>query len=502
MYFNNKSRGDKSINNSIKYIDYLHYVAISILAITAIFLVYKSWNWSYILDVPPIRYVARRILAGELPYRDVIEFNMPFTYLVHVIILLFSESDLALRIADLVFQLIGMIGIFILLKPINLKAAIVAPLLFMCLNIMQGEIHMLQRDVMITCLMPYIAYPFFHLDKVKSYHFILASVVCFCCVLIKPFVLLLLVLLVFVMLFDKRINLSTKKRYVVTIFISIFSAFLTVFIIFAYLGIINDFMEILKILNTFSTGQKNGFWNLKRLIQAMVGLTRGGLILLFIALPICYFLIDRKLSFYVLAYVAYALFHFFIQNKGFSYHLVPLGLVINCLFAYVIFSRKKNELLQLSFGFYFFIFSALILKAAYATTVDFKDYSSKLVTPINTLKQYKFGSVQVLDGCNSGIEIIERLNLKNTYPIYYDFILNYDNHYLINQYRTKIIQGIENADIDMLLFSTETRIMYPDSLVYMKVLAKKNYDSITEVEGYLPTKVLIYKSKKLQKIQQ
>jgi hypothetical protein len=485
--------------NTNKYFEYLQYLSIGILGMTAIYLVYSSWDWAYTLDVSPIRYVARRILAGELPYKDVIEFNMPFTYLVHVIILLFSESDLAVRIADLIFQLIGMLGIFILLKPINIKASIAAPLLFLCFNILKGPLFMLQRDLMITCLIPYIIYPFFYIKKAKPYLFIVSAIICVCCALIKPFVIILLIALIGMVLFDKNVSVENKKKYIISSLITIFIAFITVFILLLYLGLIPYFIEIIEILKKFSNATNlddiNNAENTNKtnfiliLYELLITFNNGKLLMFLSTIPIVYYLSKNKVfNKYIIITLFYTLFHFFIQKKYFPYHLSLFHSILIIIVGMVLYAHINKSISKL-FVFYSLLFSIILLRNSYNIVEANKNIFKQEISSIKKMKEHHFNTIQAMDMGLIAIEIVERMNLKNKYPIYYRFLLDLDNTRL-NSYKDSIMKDLSEGKIDIFMVEPQDR--------KLRTYLKNNYDSLficSGINGFRP--VIIYKSKKI-----
>jgi dolichyl-phosphate-mannose-protein mannosyltransferase len=68
----------------------------------ALYLGWRSWGWPLIHDAPLMHYVAWLIAQGDVPYRDVLDINMPGVYLFHLGVLsVLGEGDLAWRLVDL-----------------------------------------------------------------------------------------------------------------------------------------------------------------------------------------------------------------------------------------------------------------------------------------------------------------------------------------------------------------------------------------------------------------
>ena len=66
------------------------------------FFVWRTWHWSLVNDAPQISYLCFLMEHGMAPYRDIIEMNMPGTYLVHLSVMhMLGGGAMAWRIFDL-----------------------------------------------------------------------------------------------------------------------------------------------------------------------------------------------------------------------------------------------------------------------------------------------------------------------------------------------------------------------------------------------------------------
>ena len=76
--------------------------AIGLTAVEAARLTAGSLTWPLVHDGPLMHYVAQRIRAGAVPYRDVFDMNFPGVYLVHLLVVrVLGVGDLAWRLFDL-----------------------------------------------------------------------------------------------------------------------------------------------------------------------------------------------------------------------------------------------------------------------------------------------------------------------------------------------------------------------------------------------------------------
>jgi hypothetical protein len=70
--------------------------------VVGVYLLWMSLPWPLIHDAPIMHYVARRIAAGAVPYRDLFDMNQPGVYLLHLgIVRTLGDGDFAWRLFDL-----------------------------------------------------------------------------------------------------------------------------------------------------------------------------------------------------------------------------------------------------------------------------------------------------------------------------------------------------------------------------------------------------------------
>lgn len=480
---------DKSIKDIAEYLDFKKVQNILLLgwAILCTYLLYLSWDWDYTMDVPPIRYAAKRILQGEILYKDIIEFNLPFTYLIHLIILSVSESDLAVRIADLLFTAIGITGVFFLTK--HKKMTLLFGFLFFHLNVcLLSSTLLLQREMMLTCLLPYILYPFWHSPTAKIGQVIGSAIVLFCAMLIKPIILVLGIGLWVLFYFDQRINLSIKRNIVVAYGTTLLAATITFILLLHLYGLLPYFWNNLWLLQYFSTIKTEHHTWLKFL---KLFVKWGGLLFL-IGSIFHWKYINTEKGRYLAALLIYTIFHFFLQKKGYTYHLHLFLAVLLAVNAFYITYQSRNV------WFNQFVLFSFFLCFLYAVRIGIKvqPLQSNVKKAIHLLQDYPFKTIQTVDCGAAGIEIVERLNLKNKYPIFYNFVYDAPNP-TIQAYKKNLVQDIQAGNIDVVIYG-EIGILDKTTEIG-KELAPfmiQNYDTLISLPPY---KSMVYVAKKLQK---
>lgn len=128
-------------------------ILLAILAGTTLAAICMTWRWPLVLDGPVFQYGAFLLDHGKVPYRDIIDQNSLGVYFSSWIeIHLFGYSDLGWRLYDLLFILLGTIGITFICKPIGKSATIVGSCLLVLMHIKPGPGEIGERDFQVAVL--------------------------------------------------------------------------------------------------------------------------------------------------------------------------------------------------------------------------------------------------------------------------------------------------------------------------------------------------------------
>jgi hypothetical protein len=128
--------------------------AASLVALTAVRLAWLSRGWPLVHDAPLMHYVAWRILAGAVPYRDLFDMNFPGVYAGHLLLLLtLGPADLAFRAFDLGALLAAGAGLFVALRASGRWGGLAAAALFALYHLSGGPWLAGQRELLLSaCL--------------------------------------------------------------------------------------------------------------------------------------------------------------------------------------------------------------------------------------------------------------------------------------------------------------------------------------------------------------
>jgi hypothetical protein len=110
-----------------------------------------TWNWPLVGDAALIHYVVFLVDHGFAPYRDIVDPNMPSTFLIQgAVIHAFGWDSLTWRLFDFFLLAITGIAMVVVSKPYDWFAGFFAAALFALIHGRDGVIQLGQRDLEMT----------------------------------------------------------------------------------------------------------------------------------------------------------------------------------------------------------------------------------------------------------------------------------------------------------------------------------------------------------------
>lgn len=111
-------------------------------------------NWPIIHDGQIFHFIASRILHGDVAYRDLYDYNMPGTYLLHMLcIAIFGIKDFGFRILDILALALASASIAAIVWRYSKTCALASGLLWAAYHLKCGIIFLGQRDYFMACFM-------------------------------------------------------------------------------------------------------------------------------------------------------------------------------------------------------------------------------------------------------------------------------------------------------------------------------------------------------------
>jgi hypothetical protein len=120
-------------------------------------------HWPMVGDAPLLHYVAFLIDHGKVPYRDIVEIDMPGTYAlewaaIHVL----GPGALAWRVFDFGLVAVALGAMVLITLPFDWLAGFFAGTLFALIHFRDGPTHTGQRDLMMTVMLLIACAALFH----------------------------------------------------------------------------------------------------------------------------------------------------------------------------------------------------------------------------------------------------------------------------------------------------------------------------------------------------
>lgn len=128
-------------------------LAITVTAAAVLLVLLLAWRslpWPLIHDAPLMHYVAARMAAGDVPYRDLFDMNLPGTYALHgLLVSLAGPGDGAWRAFDLAWLGLTVSAFYIYGRSLGVVGALFGAALFAAYHLAAGPVEAGQRDYLI-----------------------------------------------------------------------------------------------------------------------------------------------------------------------------------------------------------------------------------------------------------------------------------------------------------------------------------------------------------------
>jgi hypothetical protein len=300
------------------------------LAVVAGWLLWRSLDWPLVGDAAIFHFVAGQMRMGAVPYRDIVDINMPLTYGIHAaVVAIGGMSDVAWRVFDLTAAAVMSALMLMLVWPAGRAVAILAMLAMLVTHLLLGPYAAGQRDFLMT--IPALAAALVS-AKVAEHHehrrlyLLLAGALSMTAASIKPSGILLLLL--------PALAARLHWREVIWIIVGAAGVGLMVFGTLAARGGLGAFVTMIReLLPRYAL---IGAHPVLEVLEAVVWLMPLAGLALAAALGIAAPKPPRVRIMIGLA--AFGLVHLLAQRKGWLYHVYPLGIGLACWGAWALAS--------------------------------------------------------------------------------------------------------------------------------------------------------------------
>ncbi|MFT4113075.1 hypothetical protein [Silvibacterium sp.] len=302
----------------------------------------KTWHWALVNDAPQLSYLIFLMKHGMKPYRDIIEMNMPGTYLVHFAVLgTLGWSALAWRIFDVLLML-GIGGAMVAIAwPYSRASGIFSAVLFALFHGRDGMGETGERDLVIAALL-LVSYAavFSVLRRGRAWPMFFAGLCAGYAATIKPIPLPMALLLVVVGALAFRREQKPLWKPLVAGLTGMAVAFAIVGEFLVHEGVLGLFLrEEHEMLPFYAhLGDFDLHWMLQNCSTSSFLTLSVLALVLTLALRAWQSWEDRLL----LTGIAFGVFSYFYQQKGTPYHRYPM-IAFTLLWCGIIFFRAMRR---------------------------------------------------------------------------------------------------------------------------------------------------------------
>ncbi len=292
-------------------------------------LITKSLGWKLMLDPPLYHYIAKLIMSGLAPYRDIFDMNFPGTYALHLFVVnIFGAGDFSWRLFDLTCLLCINISIFAYCRRFSNSASLSAVALFTGFHLINGPLCAGQRDYIMLVFL--FSGTFFFLkftEKTRSSYLAAAGLLNGSAAGLKPFAgLWILFLAAIIGLLFRNSRAAQIKHLIIFLFSSSICLLCLCLWLWWSGGLIPFFEIVFHYLiplysglkfNTLSSGLLVDHLGVPIIIPACVILLIESIIIVLTKNSSLKHIIIR-------GGIVYGILHYGMQGKGLYYHLYPL----------------------------------------------------------------------------------------------------------------------------------------------------------------------------------
>jgi hypothetical protein len=295
----------------------------SCLIASVLYFAVRTVSWPQVNDPAQISYMCFLMDHGRAPYKDIIELNMPGIYLVNWAVMHgLGESALAWRLFDLLLMTIMGAAMIAIARPYDWMAGLFGSALFALIHGRDGPAQPGQRDLIIAVLLVCGCACLFHAFRTRNFVWLTGFGFCImAAAAIKPPALALVVVIPYVVGRARQEQCPLRT----SLFLILGGMLVTVAIVVGFLTFehaLQPFLyDMIHVLPYYShLGRGSFIYLLSRL--TIPSLSRLA-ILLMVSLAVCRWWWNWECAALVVG-MAFGVFSWFGQAKGFTYHRYPL----------------------------------------------------------------------------------------------------------------------------------------------------------------------------------
>jgi hypothetical protein len=400
------------------------------LAASVLFSVSLTRNWGITQDTPLIHYVVFLMAHGFAPYRDIVEMNMPGSYMTEWAVMhILGPGDLAWRCFDLILMAVAAIAAWRILRPAGKFPAFVAAATITLYHLGGGRSDVGQRDyTMAVLLLLGCAFLLDALRRTRPWLFAPFAACVGWAAAIKPTVVPFAFLVLVVAVLSLRMRRLRLAPYLLWAFLGALVPTLLVAGFLSHYHAWPAFLDLLRNLAPYHRG--NGNLPLRQLILRWLPWTYYPLALALLVLAFLMRSVRVLDNALLAAFFLFGVACYIYQGKGWNYHASTAMLFLIVLAAALSAASSRSVIAAALLAF------AVFLPAAYTPiqiwrhgrVPDFA-YQASLGNNLNALESPSSsgpalsGKIQCLDWNAGCIDVLYRQHIVQSTGFIYDFYL-------------------------------------------------------------------------------
>ncbi len=292
------------------------------LAVVTGWLLWRSLEWPLVGDATIFHFIAGQMKMGAVPYRDIVDINMPLTYGIHAaVVAIGGMSDVTWRAFDLTAAAVMSALILMLVGPAGPAVSILAVLAVLVTHLLLGPYAAGQRDFLMSIPAVATALVSARIAEDREHrwlYLLLAGAFGMTAASIKPSGMLLL--------FLPALATGLRWREMIWIIVGAAGVGLLVFGTLAAWGGLDAFITMIReLLPQYAS---MGARSVPETLEAVQWIVPIAGLAIAAALSIAAPKPPRVRA--MIGLTLFGLIHLLVQRKGWSYHVYPLGIGLAC----------------------------------------------------------------------------------------------------------------------------------------------------------------------------
>lgn len=291
---------------------------------------FSTWRWPLFWDAQVFRYVNFLVAHGWHPYRDIVDMNLPGSYLADYLVLhTLGASDLAWRLYDFILLALLTASAIVITRPYEWIGGLFAGVQFTLFHALDGPYDAGQRDELLTVLLC-CALAFLFLSLRHRKHWLAAGFgVCLSsAVSIKPTAAPVGLAVLLLLLWKERADRPAAKAHLGWILLGAAGPALVVIGYLEYHHAFRALVDISRRITPLYTALLQT--PLPVLLRNALPFTMWPMLVLWAALLLSNLYAGREQSEFrferscILVNFAFGVLSYYVQHKGYAYHRYPL----------------------------------------------------------------------------------------------------------------------------------------------------------------------------------